>query len=232
MKKKKIRPKIIKKKKSKKPANNNLPNNVTQEEFLVVLDNIAKRLGHKFKFGYHDFDDMKQQAAIFALEGLEKYDRSRPLENFLWTHVRNRLFNYKRDNYQRPDKPCLTCPFFDKNYSCSNNQCSKFLDKNECDLYSNWNNRNSAKKNIMQPNHFDGGFDVSHHKQDFQKLIQSKEIIEFLDANISMEYREFYLKIKHGTKIPKYQLIKLQQHVSDLMETTEWKNNHPKNEDN
>ena len=40
---------------------------------------------------------MKQQAAIFALEGLEKYDNKRPLENFLWTHVRNRLFNYKRE---------------------------------------------------------------------------------------------------------------------------------------
>jgi len=88
-------------KKKKTNPKKTLKNKVTEEEFLRVLDNISKRLGHKFKFGYHDFDDMKQQASIFALEGLEKYDNSRPLENFLWTHVRNRLFNYKRNNYQK-----------------------------------------------------------------------------------------------------------------------------------
>lgn len=232
MSKKKNRPKIPKKLKTPKASKTDLPNNVSEQEFLTVLDNISKRLGHKFKFGYHDFDDMKQQAAIFALEGLEKYDRSRPLENFLWTHVRNRLFNYKRDNYQRPDKPCLTCPFFDKTYQCSTNQCSQFLNKNDCELYSNWSTRNSAKKNIMQPGYIESGFDISHAKGDLQSWVQNKEIIEFLDANISMEYREFYLKIKHGTKVPKHQLVKLQQHIMELMETAEWKNNHQKNEDN
>ena len=87
-------------------------NKVNESEFLEVWEKISKKLGYKFKFGYHSHEDMKQQAAIFALEGLKNYDNKRPLENFLWTHVRNRLFNYKRDNYQRPNKPCLTCPFF------------------------------------------------------------------------------------------------------------------------
>jgi len=67
------------KKKPKKKAPN-LHNKVTEQEFLEVLENISKRLGHKFKFGYHSYEDMKQQAAIFALEGLEKYDNTRPLE--------------------------------------------------------------------------------------------------------------------------------------------------------
>jgi len=58
-----------------------LPNNVNEEEFLTVLENISKRLAYKFNFGYHSIEDMKQQAAIFALEGLKKYDNSRPLEN-------------------------------------------------------------------------------------------------------------------------------------------------------
>ena len=111
-------------KKIKKPK---LPKGVSQEDFLTALDNITKRLASKFRFAYHSIDDMKQQAAIFALEGLKNYDTSRPLENFLWTHVRNRLFNYKRNNYQRPDNPCITCPFFDKHLQNSNNQCSKFL---------------------------------------------------------------------------------------------------------
>jgi hypothetical protein len=200
---------------NKKKTPKKLPNNVTEEEFLKVLDNITKKLGHKFKFGYHDFEDMKQQSAIFAMEGLQRYDNSRPLENFLWTHVRNRLFNYKRNNYQRPDKPCLTCPFYDKHYSCSSNQCSEFKDKNECGLYVSWSTRNEAKKNIMKPLY------IEHDVQNSSSLvtdIENNEIIKFLEDNISHEYRESYVKLKHGDKIPKAQLIKLQGHINLLME--------------
>ena len=94
----KTKPKAKPKAKPKiKPKENQLPKGVDEKDFLRVLDNISKRLAYKFRFAYHNFDDMKQQAAIFAIEGLEKYDNSRPLENFLWTHVRNRLFNYKRN---------------------------------------------------------------------------------------------------------------------------------------
>lgn len=217
------------KKKKKTNPKKTLKNKVTEEEFLRVLDNISKRLGHKFKFGYHDFDDMKQQASIFALEGLEKYDNSRPLENFLWTHVRNRLFNYKRNNYQRPDKPCLTCPFYDKHYSCSNNQCSEFKDKSECELYTSWSTRNDAKKNIMQPSYID--HDIQLNTQNISQHIQNKEIINFLDINVSSEYRENYLKLKHGEKISKQNLTKLQTHIQYLIKNFSCQNQSPKNED-
>lgn len=205
----------------KKSAKNNsskttLPNNVSEEEFLRVLDNISKRLSHKFRFAYHDLEDMKQQAAIFAIEGLEKYDNTRPLENFLWTHVRNRLFNYKRNNYQRPDKPCLTCPFFDKAYKCSNNQCSKYSEKLECDLYKAWYERNEAKKNIVQPSYINDENALSH-KNDLISSIEDKEIIDYLDANIDSEYREHYLKLKHGIKVNKQHLDKLKAHIMTLI---------------
>lgn len=219
---------MTKKKITKKTSN--LPNGVSEEEFLKVLDNISKRLGHKFRFGYHDFDDMKQQAAIFAMEGLEKYDNTRPLENFLWTHVRNRLFNYKRNNYQRPDKPCFSCPFFDKTYKLSNNQCSKYTEKKDCELYSSWSNRNDAKKNIMQPTHIES--ESSHaHPFSFLNNLQNEEIIKFLDDHIQSDHRETYLKLKHGNKVPKQQLNKLVSHIKELMEKKGW-DHHLKNEDN
>lgn len=219
------------KKKSNK-TNTNLPHNVSQEEFLKVLDNISNRLSHKFRFAYHDIEDMKQQAAIFAIEGLEKYDTSRPLENFLWTHVRNRLFNYKRNNYQRPDKPCLTCPLYDKNYKMSLNQCSKYTDKNECDLYKAWSNRNDAKKNIIQPTHIEEDIHPTKSK-DLSTLVQNQEIIKFLDTYIISDHRESYLKLKHGQKIPKQQLEKLKNHILSLMESHQWKvENFLENEDN
>jgi hypothetical protein len=210
-------------KSTNKKANPILSNGVSESEFLQVLDNISRRLAHKFRFGYHDFDDMKQQACIFAMEGLEKYDNTRPLENFLWTHVRNRLFNYKRNNYQRPDKPCLTCPLFDKAYKCSLNQCSKYTNKSDCELYATWSSRNDAKKNIMQPTHIEQDLHENKlHSNNFINVIQNQEIITFLDENISGEYRETYLKLKHGTKIPKQQLNKLQKYIFKLMENSKW----------
>ena len=218
---------------TKKKNKDNL-HGVSEAEFLVVLENISRRLANKFKFGYHDIDDMKQQAAIFALEGLEKYDHKRPLENFLWTHVRNRLFNYKRNNYQRPDKPCLTCPLFDKAYKCSANQCSKYKDKSECELYAAWSSRNDSKKNIMQPSYINDNENIHNSlvKDEFFNSIQNSEIIKFLDQNIQTEFRECYLKLKHGIKIPKQQLNKLKKHITDILKENQWNlENHQENED-
>jgi len=204
-------------------------NQVSDAEFLEVLDKITKRLAHKFKFGYHSAEDMKQQAAIFALEGLKNYDYKRPLENFLWTHVRNRLFNYKRNNYQRPDKPCLTCPLYDPSFKVSNNQCSKFIDKKECEPYASWAKRNDAKKNIAKPSYVEdlsllSGSNTSH---------ESSEIVSFLDSNIRSEYRESYLKLKHNQKINKSELAKLKKHIAEIMKEHKWSpTEFPKNEDN
>jgi hypothetical protein len=206
-----------------------IDNKVSEEDFLRVLDNIGKRLAHKFRFGYHDIEDMKQQAAIFALEGLEKYDNTRPLENFLWTHVRNRLFNYKRNNYQRPDIPCLSCPLYDPNYKVSKNQCSKYANKDDCDLYSTWATRNIAKKNIMQPSYIE--YDISNNKN-FDSKMQNNEIIKLLDENIEPEFRESYLRLKHGEKIPKQQLKKLQSHIELIIGEDKCQEIFPKNEDN
>lgn len=214
-KKTKLTPKRVKKKSTK------LPNGVSEQEFLTVLDNISKRLGHKFKFGYHSFEDMKQQAAIFALEGLEKYDNTRPLENFLWTHVRNRLFNYKRDNYQRPDKPCLSCPLYDPHCKKSISQCEAFEDKSGCDEYTAWNTRNTNKKNIMKPI---GMEDVQTTAPSMMvdnnilSKIADKQIIDLLDKEIPAQHRETYLKLKYGDKVYKSDLTKLYNIIVDILQ--------------
>jgi hypothetical protein len=38
------------------------------------------------------------------MEALDRYDGVRPLENFLSIHIKNRLNNFKRDNYYRQDE--------------------------------------------------------------------------------------------------------------------------------
>jgi DNA-directed RNA polymerase specialized sigma24 family protein len=218
---------------SKTKSQSDLPNGVNTEEFLKALENISRRLANKFRFAYHSVDDMKQQAAIFALEGLENYDNKRPLENFLWTHVRNRLFNYKRNNYQRPDKPCHSCPFFDKTCKVSLNQCEKYGNKHDCELYAAWAKRNEVKKNIIQPSYIETSLHQSVQPTDFDLNIQNQELIKFLDMHVQSEFRESYLKLKHGAKISKLELKKLQQHIFTLMETNNWKpTTFQENEDN
>lgn len=202
---------------------NKLANGVSEEEFLNVLDNISKRLGHKFKFGYHSYEDMKQQAAIFALEGLEKYDNQRPLENFLWTHVRNRLFNYKRDNYQRPDKPCLSCIFYDPHCKKSVNQCEEYNDKTNCTEYQSWNSRNSNKKNIMRPVGIEDlkeqNFPISQlsSKNNILELVANEQILKILDENIPSQHRPTYLKLKYGDKVYKNDLNKLLECIRQIL---------------
>lgn len=208
MRKKIPKKKILQKKTSKKTNQKNEV--VSEEEFLAVLENISKRLCYKFKFAYHDINDMKQQAAIFAIEGLEKYDYSRPLENFLWTHVRNRLFNYKRDNYQRPDKPCLTCPLYNIN-SSDGNDCNEFNDKFNCHAYRSWFQRNNNKKGIIQPSYIDKIDPASN--QDFVDNISDQQLINFIEENLPVKYRSTYLKLKYGQKVVKNEKVKLQNFI-------------------
>ena len=202
-----------------------MPKNMTEKQVLEVIDKISSKLCYKFKFGYHDVDDMKQQAKLFALEGLDKYDGKRPLENFLWTHVRNRLFNYKRDNYERPDNPCLSCPFYDPNLDASKNKCKKFSDKSECSLFYGWSKRNTNKKNIMNPvvmsEMQDGGVTNSKVQYYGEQDLTQKELFEYVDINIPQNYRKDYLRLVNGIKLPKAKKEALIEVIKILLDERE-----------
>lgn len=211
-------------KKTKTPKNKFHPK-ITEEEFVVVWEKISKKLGYKFKFGYHSHEDMKQQAAIFALQGLKNYDNKRPLENFLWTHVRNRLFNYKRDNYQRPDKPCLTCPFHKPNDPKHTSDCSEFSNKSECSLYTSWLNRNDNKKNIMKPIGLDNLTENQKEtiKDNLFLNISNKEIINIINENISIKNRPIFLRFQGGSKVPKTEFKKLLVEIKKILKDNDIK---------
>jgi hypothetical protein len=67
---------------------------------------------------------------------------------------------------------------------------------------------------------------------DPHNLVANKEIVDFLDQNIQAEFRESYLKLKHGNKVSRNDILKLQSHIAELMENKEWINQDLKNEDN
>jgi DNA-directed RNA polymerase specialized sigma24 family protein len=199
--------------KKKKKTQKKTQKKIDENELLQVIDTITKKLAYKFKFGYHDIEDMKQQISIFALEGIKNYDHKRPLENFLWTHVRNRLFNYKRDNYQRPDKPCYTCPLYEK----ISKNCTKYSDKNNCELFSSWSERNSNKKRLMHLTTID---EIKNYGNIFSDTLlshENQEIIAILDEKLSGDIRLIYLKLKGGDKINKQDQIKLYNKIKEIL---------------
>jgi len=174
---------------------------MTEEQVLQTINNIAKRLASKFRFGYHEIEDMKQQARLFAWEGLKNYDGIRPLENFLWTHVRNRLYNFKRNNFGRPDKPCDTCPFFDIHFQNSQGYgCKAYDSHEECDLYLGWMNRNTAKRNIMNTTKLD--LDIQD-QDNVANQFDRDHIFNLVDTSLPVRYREDWIRLINDLKLPK-----------------------------
>ena len=178
-----------------------LPSNMTEQQVIQTIDNIANRLAAKFKFGYHEIDDMKQQARLFAWEGLKNYDGVRPLENFLWTHVRNRLYNFKRNNFGRPDKPCDVCPFFSNDFENSRGYgCKAYDNQEECSLDIGWLNRNLSKRNIMNAAHLE--LDI-HGGDRIEDAIDRKYIYNLIDEELPTRYREDWIRLSNDLKLPK-----------------------------
>src|SRR5688572_21016868 len=122
-----------------------LPKNITEEEFLRVFDTVISKLAKKFTFGFRDEADLKQEGFLIAMEGVARYDGKRPLANFLYVHIRNRLCNFKRKHYIRIEPPCTRCPL---NAFLPPDGCQAFNDKMDCDLYERWHNRNVVKRNL------------------------------------------------------------------------------------
>lgn len=204
--------------KKKKKVKTHKQNNVTEEELLETIETISKKLAYKFKFGYHEIEDMRQQISVFAIEGLQNYDHKRPLENFLWTHVRNRLFNFKRDNYQRPDKPCNSCPLFRPNNPLFPSSCEKFTDTTECQDFLTWHNRNNSKKNLMYLNTVEDIKEyIVNYSNDHVESVSNKEILEIIEEELHGEARKVYLKLKTGIKISKPEMVILINDIKEII---------------
>ena len=80
-----------------------IPDGVDESKVIDTIMKIAKRLAPKYVLTGYDIDDIEQEAFLIGVAGLEKYDPSRPLENFMYTHINNRLKTFKRNNYYRMD---------------------------------------------------------------------------------------------------------------------------------
>ncbi len=189
---------------------------ISEEELVKTIDKIVTRLACKFRFGYHDIEDIKQQARLYCLEALPRYDEKRPLDNFLYSHARNRLINFKRDNLTRYDKPCLGCPFYDPHCDKSISKCAEFSDKTECKEWKKWTTTNTRKKNIMEGIELQDNSEslLREEKEQFEDSELYKLIREHLDV---MLLGDFLRMISGGVHISGQRRRKVQEAIVKIL---------------
>jgi RNA polymerase sigma factor (sigma-70 family) len=76
-----------------------IPKNMSKDDVIKQIHTVVNRIAPKYTFNGYEVDDIKQEAFIICMDALERYDESRPLENFLSVHLSNRLKNFVRDNF-------------------------------------------------------------------------------------------------------------------------------------
>jgi len=189
-------------------------------ESLAIIERVATRLARKFVFGYFTLQDMKQEARLIALQGMKSYDGVRPLENFLYKHVKNRLINFKRDNYKRSHCACMECgeAFKEGLTPPHTNENGEPI---FCDVFKRWHKRNISKQNIVEP------LDISNindEKEPRMRLYDyafnecvANEMIERIDMALPTEYRATYLQLREGLVVPKLRRSEVQREIRRIL---------------
>lgn len=137
---------------------------------------------------------MEQEAFCLAWEALPRWDGKRSLYNFIYTHIKNRLQTFVRDNYLKPC-PCKLCYGKSDGYTLH-------PDKKHCQQYHSWYEANRKRGNIMSPI---GLTCVDDEKEsnfyingDAEVSISNKEVFDIIDTHLPAKLRATYLRIKEG----------------------------------
>ena len=185
------------------------PHGLTEEEVMAAMNKAVALLAQTFSFGYFDSDDIRQEAYIFGLESLPRYDPSRPLENFLYSHMKNSLINFKRDKYHRTDPPCKICA-----------EHGKHPDGSICQKYLTWKKRNASKQNLMRPQDIQTADDSNKSMKMNQSVVDDANILECLeliDLNLDVELRSTYIRMRNGEPVPKTKRIKVEDAIKEIL---------------
>lgn len=181
-----------------------------EAEATSVIMAVCRSLASTYRFGYHSAEDIVQQGVVEALLALEEesYDPARPLENFLYTAVRNGLYNYKRKHYSRLEPACKCCDPANP-------------PPTPCEKMQGWLRRNSTKQNLMKPLAI--GF-VSDEAEATMRLpddtsegAEASELRALLDRELPVELRRDYLQMLDGAPVPKARRQRVREAVLAIM---------------
>ena len=168
----------------------NIPSNMTESGVIDTINQVANLVAPQFVFGFNTVEDNRQNAWVFALEQLDKYQQydengnERPLANFIYTVVFRKFLNLYRNKFHKP------CPV---------EIVSGVMPEDEA-RFERWKEKNTSLKNILLPTALAEGV---HSYEDFaSKQVELNEISNIIDEKLSVKLRSWYLKIKSGVPIP------------------------------
>lgn len=192
----------------------NLPAGVTEQQVLDAIENAVRILAPSFTFGIYDLEDVKQEARMEGLRVMKKYDPSRPLENFLYSCIRNKLIRLKRDEFRRNDPPCLLCHH-------AEGKVSKHEDGQFCKKYVDWKKRNDAKANLMRPlgiDHIsDQGEESTRRESEVPETAELNEMLRLIDEHLDVELRAVYLQMRANRPVPKSRRVAVEKAVREIL---------------
>ena len=194
---------------------------MTEQEVLDIIEIVCRGLASKYRFGYHDIEDIRQEIMVESIRALDSYDSDKgKLQTFLWTNAKNRLYNLKRNKFERYDKPCLNCPLKAYDPLCKNStsQCTQYDNKDNCEIYYSWSKRNNSKKNLMLPICITSVQDENESNMrqsyDVGDFVDNRNIIDEIDRIIPIHLRSLWIKMKNDISISKVD----KQKILDLIE--------------
>lgn len=188
-----------------------IPPGKTEQEVLDAIERTVNILAKRFSFGYYDIDDIKQYGRMMAIDLMNggKYDPSRPLENFIHTHVYKRYLNLRRNLLMRSDPPCKKCH---SGARCVPGGCVK---------YERWRKRNMAKANLMRPVEMDESHDSDRSGEvDVSDEIDSAAMMKKIDLLLPVELRLTWKQILDGVKVPKAKRDAVQLAVQEILDVS------------
>lgn len=166
---------------------------MSEEELLATIDVVATRLAKRFAFAYFDADDLKQEIFIMACTAIVRsYDGERPIQNFLWTHCRNRSINFKRDHYYR------------------GGEVSEEQEK-----------INSIRRNLLNTIDIDMIECVDDDTDYVFNKLYKDELLAMIDAKMPIEIREYWLKWKSGVPISSNRREQVEEILLEIIDGTE-----------
>lgn len=185
--------------------------NKLPSEVVEAITEVVNKLAPHFAFSCYTAEDMKQTAWILAIKVYqEKYDGVRPLRNFLFCHLRNRLINFKRDNFRRTESPCELC-------NRKPEGGTAHPDHLFCAKHSEWMHQNNTKvklKNFWTLKEESVGVFSNlgcEAEVDYQDLLSN------VDEHLPVSLREAYLKWRDGVKLTRKHKHKLIMELQCLL---------------
>ena len=199
-----------------------LPKDLEEKDFLKIVDSINNQIAGTFPFGSYTLDDIKQEAYLFAVEALEKFDpiKGNPskkrdnvkdrLFNFLRQHIRNRLINLKRDNFERNEPPYKLCPFCNPSVDLKCVECGSEIDQ---DKWESWKMKSESKKNLATAMEFNQDRAEPHR---FDPL-ENYEIHKVINDHLPLDLRTDYLRLMDGVNVCAARKEKVQDFVALIL---------------